>query len=305
MMGGRIWVESEPGMGSEFHFTALLAGASDDAPRTTVPAPSKPEPIDFSGRRILLAEDNGLARMSTRFLLEQAGHRVSAAANGREALEALAHGDFDLVIMDIQMPEMDGLEATRRIRSGQSRCCDPSIPIIALTAHAVKGYRERFLDAGMDHYVAKPVEMDALLEAIEAVAGGGRRTLATDTPAESGDFELESLAVLDVKTLTTRYARELLQEMIALFLDDSAAKMDELRRGLSQSDLETVRDAAHSLVSTAGSLKALRVSRCARKLQEAAIENDWDQVRCCFETVQQELGKALALMQPLARELHA
>jgi two-component system, sensor histidine kinase and response regulator len=120
------------------------------------------------GLRVLLAEDNTVNQKLATRLLEKQGHTIQLAVNGREALNALAVGDFDVVLMDAQMPEMDGFEATAHLR-GKEAGTGRRLPIIAMTAHAMKGDRERCLEAGMDGYVSKPIRMDELNRAIEAV----------------------------------------------------------------------------------------------------------------------------------------
>ena len=172
MMGGHIWVESEPGRGSHFHFTirfgaaslpAVEEGESESGDLRRLSLASAPP----SGLRILLTEDNRVNQILATRLLERAGHRVVVAANGREAIETLDGQSFDVILMDIQMPEMDGYEATRAIRNRErNKAGGGHIPIVAMTAHAMKGDEERCIEAGMDAYVTKPVRMEALLEAI-------------------------------------------------------------------------------------------------------------------------------------------
>ncbi|MCS7314602.1 MAG: two-component regulator propeller domain-containing protein [Bryobacterales bacterium] len=178
MLGGYIWVESEPGKGSTFHFTARMRpGTPAEAPREACP----PEAVVLPALDILLVEDNAINARMTQRMLEKRGHRVTLAWNGREALAELEGRGFDLVLMDVQMPEMDGLEATRRIRQ-RERERGGHLPIIAMTAHAMRGDRERCLEAGMDGYVSKPVRFDELCR--EA-----RRVLATTglpAPQSSG-----------------------------------------------------------------------------------------------------------------------
>jgi signal transduction histidine kinase/CheY-like chemotaxis protein len=176
LMGGTIWVESEFGRGSAFQFTArfgLVSSSSEDlANMARAVAASKPtvpsaEPATFL--RILVAEDNAInQRLATR-LLEKRGHKVSVTATGREALEMLAQGNFDLVLMDVQMPDMDGLQATGLIRERENRL-GLHTPIIALTAHTMKGDRERCLDAGMDDFITKPVNAAELIAMVESTA---------------------------------------------------------------------------------------------------------------------------------------
>ena len=179
MMGGKIWVESFPQRGSIFHFTMDLAlqGENALAPgnRPEPPAESSnipPSPVTYfrppaSGAwRILLVEDNVVNRALAQRLLQKRGFHVSVAVDGQEALRAVNDADFDLILMDIQMPEMDGFEATAAIR-GREKLIGKRTPIIALTAHALKEDRERCLSAGMDAYITKPIRADELFAAIQ------------------------------------------------------------------------------------------------------------------------------------------
>ncbi len=138
--------------------------------------------------RILVAEDQGVNRKVAVHMLQKQGHEVHAVADGREALAAVAQVDFDVVLMDVQMPEMDGLEATRAIRALE-RGTAARLPIIALTAHAMKGDQERCIEAGMDDYVSKPLSPARLFEAIERVTSGARGTAAGAPPREDGARE--------------------------------------------------------------------------------------------------------------------
>jgi len=174
-MGGRIWVESEPGQGSEFHFTAnfaMPAGLRERQPEA--PAPRRLEarlraPAAAGERRlrILLAEDNVVNQKVVARVLEKRGYPVEVARNGLEVLEALKRGTFDLVLMDVQMPLMNGYDATRAIRAGECGIAGRHIPIVALTAHAMKGDREICLQAGMDDYLGKPIHPGELVAVVE------------------------------------------------------------------------------------------------------------------------------------------
>ena len=117
--------------------------------------------------RVLLAEDNRTNQKVATIMLERLGHQVVLASNGVEAVDALKGDAYDLVLMDVQMPEMDGLEATKRIRAAESGVMNPRIPIVAMTAHAMKGDREHCLESGMDAYLAKPIKPAQLREIIE------------------------------------------------------------------------------------------------------------------------------------------
>jgi signal transduction histidine kinase/CheY-like chemotaxis protein/ligand-binding sensor domain-containing protein len=163
LMDGRLWVESEIGRGSVFHVTLKMRQAPLKPAPLTAPAPA----VAASGpRRILLVEDNAVNRRVIVGLLEKHGHTIESAENGLEALGALAKSNYDLVLMDVQMPVMDGLEATRRIRAMESRGAH-RMPVVGLTALAMKGDREICLGAGMDECIHKPIDLASLLKAIE------------------------------------------------------------------------------------------------------------------------------------------
>ncbi|HWX56297.1 MAG TPA: ATP-binding protein [Verrucomicrobiae bacterium] len=173
MMGGTIWVESEPGKGSAFHFTAQMVRDHSvaDAGETTVSAAGGDRAIVHresapGGRTILVAEDNRVNQKLAQQLLSKMGHRVTVVSTGLAALEALREEHFDLVFMDVQMPEMDGFEATAKIRAEEQHN-GKHMPVIAMTAHAMSGDRERCLMAGMDDYISKPISRKELATVLE------------------------------------------------------------------------------------------------------------------------------------------
>jgi PAS domain S-box-containing protein len=165
MMGGEIWVESEPGRGSHFHFTAHLRVANVVEGAAAQPAATA-APVNSSPLRVLLAEDNAVNRLVVTRLLERQRHHVVAATTGKEALAALSRAHYDVVLMDVQMPDMDGFEATRTIRTMEEHTGRHQ-QIVALTAHAMMGDRERCLEAGMDAYLSKPINAQELYEVLE------------------------------------------------------------------------------------------------------------------------------------------
>jgi CheY-like chemotaxis protein len=170
LMGGRIWVVSNPGTGSAFHFTVRLSEAAEAEAIDMLE--QLPEPIGVLEQtrplRILLAEDNPINQRVARRLLERLGHKVVVAGNGREALSMLQEETFDLTLLDVQMPEVDGLETARVIRA-RERNGNIHMPIFAVTAQAMSGDKERCLEAGMDGYITKPIQIDQLCAVIEQV----------------------------------------------------------------------------------------------------------------------------------------
>ncbi len=192
MMGGKIWTESREGKGSIFYFTARFKKAANvSEAKETKPLTLESIPPVSENRnlrtpvKILLAEDNAFNQKFISYFLLKAGYKLNMVFNGKEVLNALERDKFDLILMDVQMPEMDGIETTKAIRKAEQDSADPlsnssrRIPIIALTAYVMKGDRERLLEAGMDDYIPKPVNMDNLLLVIER--------------ALSGQYEIKSL----------------------------------------------------------------------------------------------------------------
>jgi PAS domain S-box-containing protein len=221
--------------------------------------------------RILMAEDNVTNRRIATAILAKAGHSIVAVENGREAVERLAHEPFDLVLMDVQMPEMDGLEATRtiRVRDGEGA----RVPIIGLTAQAMKGDRARCLEAGMDGYVTKPLDTQALFAEIDAIATP--RAVALGKPGDDR-VAVQVSAPFDRGAALRLLGGDaaLLSEVAALFLRDAPLMLDELRAAIATGDVTAAERGAHKLRGALLNLAASSAAERAQTLEQAGRRGD-------------------------------
>jgi CheY-like chemotaxis protein/HPt (histidine-containing phosphotransfer) domain-containing protein len=248
---------------------------------------------------ILLAEDNLVNQKITTRMLEKLGHAVTVANNGREALDAIGAQAFDLILMDIQMPEMSGFEATEAIRR-QERASGKHLPIIALTAHAMDGDRERCLESGMDGYVSKPVRGEELARAIGS--------LLTATPggsdlAHSGD-EKQQPKLFDRTALLQRLEgdTELLDEVLEIFLDDCPPMLEKIRRAAAGHDAKALLFPAHALKGAAANVCASRIHAAALKLELMAREDRVVDVEAQVAALEEEIGGFSRLFSMKSRE---
>ena len=245
------------------------------------------------GVRILLAEDNPVNQTVALRLLTKHGHRVVVAGNGREALLALekAPDGFDLILMDVQMPEMDGFAATAAIRKMEGET--KNLPIVAMTAHAMKGDRERCLSAGMDDYITKPIQAKALLDLIERLTGVPTTT-GEQQKIESGKEPPPDLkAMLEVFEGDT----DLVREIVDLFLLEYPQQHAGLREAMERENAQTVESIAHALKGSVGNFAFPSAFHTLQKLEDAARERDLDLAAAVLtkvETQMQTLETALA-----------
>ena len=252
---------------------------------------------------ILLVEDNATNQMLAVALLEKAGHSVETASNGKEALDVLTKRSFDVVLMDVQMPEMDGFEAAARIRE-KERCTTEHIPIVAMTAHAMKGDRERCLAAGMDGYVTKPVQAGDLYQALATFAPS---RAASSNIGNGTNAEVESprgtvhAFVLDRSALLARVGgrEDRLRRIIQVFLEESSRLMTDLREAMESGDGPRVKSAAHSLQGAAGIFGIPGVVEAARMLESMGQAGALNEAPEAFGRLEEEvhtLKSALAVL---------
>ena len=222
--------------------------------------------------RVLVAEDNSTSQKVAGAMLKKFGYSADIVANGLEAIKALRSGDYDIVLMDCEMPEMDGYEAARRIREPKTGARNPSIPIIAVTADAISGDRDKCLQAGMDDYLAKPVEPRHLAEALEKwLPPSGQGTEPQEDSARSGDAD-----IFDPQTLLARLMgdKQLAKRIISGFLNDVPGQFGRLKESLERGDSSVARLHAHSLKGAAANLSAESFRAVCGELQEAAAAGD-------------------------------
>jgi PAS domain S-box-containing protein len=259
--------------------------------------------------RVLVAEDNPVNRKLVTTLLRKRGHTVKAVENGREAVAAVgsyAGAPFEVVLMDLQMPEMGGLEAARMIRDQEG----PSarrLPIIALTAHAMQGDRERCLQAGMDGYLSKPIDVDDLIASVERY---GAREAAGPLPVsvpEANKPTFDERAALSY----TGGDRRLLKEVVRIFRADYPSSLRKIGRALQARDPEAVRLAAHSLKGSIATVGAPAARQVAAELEEAGRSSDFERASHAYTTLRQEIERlvnafvAARLISPPSRRTTA
>ncbi|HLZ65952.1 MAG TPA: response regulator [Aliidongia sp.] len=281
----------------------LLSGkapAEQPGRPATLPAPTGSG--SATGRRVLLVEDNVINQKVARALLERAGHQVEVAAQGADALARIEAASYDIVLMDIQMPVMDGLEATRHIRA---RADDKArLPIIAMTANAMEGAREEYLAAGMDEYISKPVNAGRMLELVERLAGVDRlpsaESLPPQKPKRKAAAKPDAVPTVDDAHLDSIRQvlphREFVQ-LISDFLDGAADRLARIERLAGSDDFTALFREAHDMVSTAGNFGARRVERAARQLEAAAKNQDRPAVEDAAAALRREGAEALAAIR--------
>ena len=236
--------------------------------------------------KILLAEDNAFNQKVAMGMLSHMGHAVTVVTNGHEAVNAFGGDRFDLILMDVQMPYMDGFEATRRIRAMEALNDGKRLPIIAMTAYAMKGDREKCLDAGMDGYLAKPVNSRELASVIENVSSHFNASECSDLRG------LDGKAVVNLSGLLESVGgnRELLDEMLAIFSEDSPKLMSEIALAIGNQDPDGLRIAAHSLKSMVAGLGASSAVEAALRLENMGRSLDMAYAREALVILENELG---------------
>ncbi len=304
LMQGQISVDSKVGRGSTFHFS-LCFGIPPRRSTTDghVDPPGAVATLDLAHSDpprvldVLVADDNAANRVLAERILQRRGHCTESARNGQQVLEALSAQRFDVVLMDVQMPEMDGFATTAAIRQ-MEQYVSCHIPVIAMTAYAMKGDRERCLDAGMDGYLAKPLRARELVALVETMADREselRSAAAADsTPVGNDDFAA-ALARVEGD-------REILKEQMEFFLRDCPTILADMGCAASGQDGKNLERAAHRLKGLAAGFDALELVDSARQLEEAAHARNFSEAPSLCATLAAEAAK---LQRTIQAYLHA
>jgi len=246
--------------------------------------------------QILLAEDNPVNQKLAVRVLEKRGHNVVVASNGREALDLLDKDKFDLVLMDINMPEMDGFEATTAIRE-KEKDSTGHLPVIAMTAHALKGDRERCLQAGMDGYLSKPIQAEELFETIESIV----KPCTRNGKEPAGDRHPEEIINRDAVLARVDGDIELLREVIGLFLESYPKIVEELHLAIAAGDASLVESLAHNLKGSIGNFSAEKAYSAAQHLEKIAESGELDQAEKAYAVLEREIERLKPALVELKR----
>ncbi len=316
-MQGRIWVESEPGRGSTFHFTAVL-GISEVQDYCQLIELNSLSLVESNSavvpRRVLLVEDNEINRRVALGLLKSRGHQAAVAVNGQEAVKLLAEQEFDVVLMDMQMPVMDGYEATIEIRNCE-RETGGHIPIVAMTAEALKGDKERCLEVGMDDYVSKPIvpeEMYLAIERFPAICLGTDSVVpVASRPSGAGmnekhsnekaaDVALPSASNLK-PAVNWMLAKELLPggpeglaQFISLVAKEAPEHLATIRESIVKRDAKTLQRSAHTLKSSVSYFGAADLVELAIAMEDHGKNASFEQAEALFTEIQQQVARVIA-----------
>jgi two-component system, sensor histidine kinase and response regulator len=248
---------------------SLHAGTSREQVAAAAPAPVQEE--KRNGGRVLLVEDNRVNQEVARSMLRRDGWTVMTAENGRQALEILGRETFDIVLMDCQMPEMDGFQATAAIRAAEAGSARRT-PIVALTANAIEGDREACLRAGMDDYLPKPISRDVMRAILRRWYDPAAPIVETSRHFSGPDEQLCEETLADLRELEDADNPDFVSNMMDRFLDDSRQLVERLRQGLASRDNTALRMASHSLKSTSAVVGAMALSNACMILETAARE---------------------------------
>ncbi|QDK36859.1 ATP-binding protein [Bdellovibrio sp. NC01] len=278
MMNGTIDAESVAGQGSRFFFSLTLKIAKYDHSIQSISSISSVKPLQA---HILVAEDNRINQKVAEEMLGLMGCTCKVVENGQLAIQILQNEDFDLILMDAQMPIMDGYEATRAIRQGQAGTANKAIPILATTANAIKGDIELCLEAGMNDYISKPIAFNDLAFKIEKWIARGRSAI-------------DEITVKKLKAQAGAHSEKFFKELVEIFAEDAPEAVSKMRIHLDSKNFEAIPPIAHTLKSSAAILGALRLKDLAERVERSKTEPITEQqLKLLIDSIDKELIFAL------------
>ncbi|WP_320041941.1 PocR ligand-binding domain-containing protein [uncultured Desulfobacter sp.] len=278
---------------SDLHncLSAVLCDNSHKTKRPIMTRQTIPK-LQNTGGRILLAEDNITNQQVAKGILQKLGLSVDTVANGADAVDALTRNHYDIVLMDVQMPEMDGMEATRKIRNPRSATLNPNIPIIAMTAHVMAGDRETCLEAGMDDYISKPVNQRILADKLKQWMPDTHRDHTT-RPSSRPAF--------DIEVLLTRLMgdEKLVATVIAVFLEDMPKEILALKRYIDAGQADKAGSQAHKIKGTAGNIAAKDFQETASAMEMSGRAGELDRLKTLMPELENRFNRLKAEMKNL------
>ena len=282
---------------SELFDVVITAISHPAGERPRAPRPAREARRPQRKLQVLLAEDNQVNQLLATRIFKKLGHHVTVVGNGREALSAIQAGQFDLIAMDVQMPEMDGLDATAAIRAWE-KAEGTHVPIMAMTAHAMKGDRERCLAAGMDGYTSKPIRIGELENAITQLVSPSKSAEPPVPEETRRDGFIDRAALL----AGVDGNRRLLRDLVRLFLADYPQRLAEIKEAIRRGDAEALRIAAHTLKGSVGNFAAKSPFEAAQRLEIMGRDRDLDNASEACMTLESELARLTEVLRKLTKD---